>query len=194
MKNTIVKDALILFLITAVAGVLLAFVNEITKQPIARQKEEAVNKACMAVFSDADEFVIKDSLPDNSEWSAKYPKDAVEAVYEAKKGGALCGYVINVCNKEGYGGAIRFSMGIKSDGTLGGVAILETSETPGLGLNAEEVLIPQFKDRNAESFVYVKGGAAAENEIDAISSATITTRAFVNGVNAGLDYFRTYLR
>ena len=194
MKNTIVKDALILFLITAVAGVLLAFVNELTKEPIARQKEEAVNEACRAVFPDADEFVQITPDKDISEWSAKYPKDLAEAVYEAKSGGAVCGYVINMCNKEGYGGAIRFSMGVTLDGTMGGVSILETSETPGLGLNAQDVLVPQFKGKSAESFVYVKGGASAENEIDAISSATITTRAFVNGVNAGLEYFRMYLR
>ena len=194
MKNTIVKDALILFLITAVAGVLLAFVNELTKEPIARQKAEAINEACRAVFPDADEFVLKEDLKDSSEWNGKYPKDLIDAVYEAKNNGALGGYVINVCNKEGYGGAIRFSMGVSADGTLCGVSILETSETPGLGLNAQEVLVPQFKGRTAESFVYVKGGASADNEIDAISSATITTRAFVNGVNAGLDYFRMYLR
>ena len=194
MKNTIIKDALILFLITAVAGVLLAFVNELTKEPIRKQKEEAVTAACRAVFPDADEFVQKDMQADISEWSGKYPKDAIDKVYEAKKGGVLCGYVINVCNKEGYGGTIRFSLGVAEDGTLGGVSILETSETPGLGLNAEEVLVPQFKGRSAESFVYVKGGAKADNEIDAISSATITTRAFVNGVNAGLEYFRMYLR
>ncbi|MCR4585162.1 MAG: RnfABCDGE type electron transport complex subunit G [Lachnospiraceae bacterium] len=194
MKDSIVKDALILFLITAVAGVLLAFVNEMTKDPIARQKEEAVKAACSAVFPDADEFNLTEPKADTSQWSSKYVKDQIDAVYEARKDGELCGYVINVCNKEGYGGAIRFSMGVYSDGKLGGVSILETSETPGLGLNAQEVLVPQFKDRKAESFVYVKGGAAADNEIDAISSATITTRAFVGGVNAGLDYFRMYLR
>ena len=44
-----------------------------------------------------------------------------------------------------------------------------------------------------ESFEYVKGNAAAENQIDAISGATITTNALTNGVNAGLYYFRTVL-
>ena len=58
-------------------------------------------------------------------------------------------------------------------------------------MQAGEVLTPQFKDRKADSFVYVKGGGASkENEVDAISSATITTKAFVNGINAGLDYYR----
>ena len=57
----------------------------------------------------------------------------------------------------------------------------------------EEVLKPQFADKNAESFEYVKTGAAGENQIDAISGATITTHAVTNGVNAGLYYFREVL-
>ena len=59
----------------------------------------------------------------------------------------------------------------------------------GLGLEAENVLSPQFAGRNAESFVYSKTGAVADNEVDAISSATITTNAYVNCVNACLEYF-----
>ncbi len=194
MKNTIVKDALILFLITAFAGVLLAFVNEITKEPIARQKAEAVNRACMAVFPEASEFEETAVNTSIAEWSEKYPKDSIETLYLAKSNGETLGYVLNVSNKEGYGGTIRFSMGISKEGVLKGVSILETHETPGLGMNAEEVLIPQFKDRTAESFRTVKGGAAAEDEIDAISSATITSKAFTGGVNSGLEFFRMYLR
>ena len=56
-------------------------------------------------------------------------------------------------------------------------------------LQAEEVLKPQFAGKKAESYVYTKGGASADNEIDAITSATITTNAVTNGVNAGLYYF-----
>ena len=55
------------------------------------------------------------------------------------------------------------------------------------------MLVPQFSGKKAERFVYTKSGAAAENEIDAISSATITTEAVVDGVNAGLYYFQTAL-
>ena len=96
-------------------------------------------------------------------------------------------------NKEGYGGNIQFVMGIKMDGTLNGISILETSETVGLGLEAQNVLAPQFAGKNVTSFAYTKTGAMAESEVDAISSATITTNAVVNGVNAGLDYFHGYL-
>ena len=123
------------------------------------------------------------------------PKNSVDRIYEAKDASGAClGYVLNLTNKEGYGGNIRFSMGVTTDGTVTGLSILETGETPGLGLQAESVLVPQFAGRKADSFNYVKGGgASAENEVDAISSATITTRAFVNGVNFGLEFFRNVI-
>lgn len=194
MKN-IIKDALILFLITAAAGILLAVVNEVTKKPIEEGKRAAVEAACKEVFPDADSFKAAEMPDDLSDFEERYPKSCVDEIYDAyDAGGQNIGIVLNMTNKEGYGGNIRFSMGIALDGTLKGVAILETSETPGLGLQAADVLLPQFKDRKADAFVFVKGGgASAENEVDAISSATITTRAFTNGINAGLDFFRTVL-
>jgi electron transport complex protein RnfG len=56
------------------------------------------------------------------------------------------------------------------------------------------VLVPQFTDKNVESFTYTKTGSTSDSEIDAISGATITTKAVVNGVNAGLEYFRRCLK
>lgn len=194
MKN-IIKDAFILFMITAVAGVLLALVNEVTKKPIEDGKHAAVEAACKEVFPDAASFAAKELPADTADFAARYPKSIVDEIYDAlDDSGNAMGVVLNMTNKEGYGGNIRFSMGIALDGTVKGVSILETSETPGLGLQAADVLLPQFKERKADSFVFVKGGgASAENEVDAISSATITTRAFTNGINAGLDYFRTVI-
>ena len=52
---------------------------------------------------------------------------------------------------------------------------------------------PQFAGKNAYPFEYTKTGAAAENQIDAISGATVTTEAVTGGVNAGLYYFKTVL-
>ena len=72
-------------------------------------------------------------------------------------------------------------------------SLLSISETAGLGMRAEEVLKPQFAGKNVAKFAYSKSGASADNEIDAISGATITTNAVTNGVNAGLYYFQTVL-
>ena len=101
--------------------------------------------------------------------------------------------MITVTDHEGYGGDIQFSIGIRNDGTVNGISILSISETAGLGMNADSVLKPQFADKNVEQFEYTKTGAPGDNQIDAISGATITTNAVVNGVNAGITYFRTQL-
>ena len=119
--------------------------------------------------------------------------DIDEVMYAMDGDGNLAGYVITVTDHEGYGGDIQFSMGVTLDGTLNGISILSISETAGLGMKAGDVLVPQFENKKAEQFSYTKQGAANENEIDAISGATITTNAIVNGVNAGLLYFRDVL-
>ena len=101
------------------------------------------------------------------------------------------GYAFTVTTAEGYGGDIQFAMGIRDDGTLNGISILSISETAGLGMRATtDDFKNQFKDKNVEKFTYTKTGAASEDEIDALSGATITTNAMTNGVNAGLAAFR----
>ncbi|MBR5420163.1 MAG: FMN-binding protein, partial [Lachnospiraceae bacterium] len=169
MKN-IIKDAMILFAITAVAGVLLAVVNEVTKAPIAAQKQAAIEAACREVFSEAESFTEEKApseYPEYAAFAAAYPKDSIDRIYTAKDAsGKVLGLVLNVTNKEGYGGSIRFSLGVALDGTVTGVSILETGETPGLGLRADTELVPQFAGKKAERFEYVKGGgAAAENQV-----------------------------
>ena len=108
--------------------------------------------------------------------------------------GALLGYVITVTDHEGYGGDIQFSMGVTTDGVLNGISLLSISETAGLGMRAGEVLVPQFENKDVDRFTYTKTGSTADSEIDAISGATITTSAVVNGVNAGLVYFDEFLK
>ncbi len=107
--------------------------------------------------------------------------------------GNTIGYVLTVTTHEGYGGDIQFTMGVTDEGMLNGISILSISETAGLGMRAEEVLKPQFAGKSAEKYEYTKTGAVSEGQIDAISGATITTNAVVNGVNAGLYYFQNTL-
>lgn len=198
MKGMI-KDALILFAITLIAGLMLGVVNDITKEPIAQQEQKAKNEACQNVFAAADSFEaqeladlaqIEQVLADAGISGA----DIDELMAAKDASGALLGYVITVTDHEGYGGDIQFSMGITNEGTLNGISLLSISETAGLGMRAGEVLVPQFSDKNVSRFTYTKTGATADSEIDAISGATITTNAVVNGVNAGLAYFDKILK
>lgn len=192
--SKMLKDTALLLLITLISGLLLGLVYQITKEPIALQKEKAKQEAYREVFSAADSFEETEmQAVDEQEWSAAgFEQETIEEVMTAKDAsGNAIGYVITVTTKEGYGGDIRFTIGIANDGTINGISILEISETAGLGMRADDVLAPQFAGKSVESFEYVKSGASAENQIDAISGATITTNAVINGVNAGLYYFQT---
>ena len=206
IKNMI-KDSLVLFAITLTAGLILGVVYQVTKDPIAAQQEKAKQEACRDVFADAAGFAEMTAQDGESGTESEYstPPDASwteqgfsgvdigETLIAQDAGGNTLGYVITVIDHEGYGGDISFMMGIRNDGTLNGISLLSISETAGLGMRAEEVLKPQFAEKNAERFEYVKGNAVEEHQIDAISGATITTNAVTNGVNAGLHYFHTVL-
>lgn len=197
MKNML-KDAAILFAITLIAGAVLGFVYDVTKAPIAEQEAKAKSEACKEVFADAVSFEALESSEEEMTVVAAaggYDKVSVNEVLTASDAsGAALGYVITVTSHEGYGGDIQFSMGVRSDGTLNGISILSISETAGLGMRAEEVLKPQFANKNVAQFTYTKSGAVSDDQIDAISSATITTNAVTNAVNAGLYYFQTELK
>ena len=195
--KTMLKEAGILFAITLIAGCLLGLVYQVTKEPIAEAQQKAKDEACKEVFADAEGFVLQEDI--SSEDASSLVQDegynvSIDEVLEAQDAsGSKLGYVITVTDHEGYGGDIQFSIGIRNDGTVNGISILSISETAGLGMNADSFLKPQFADKNVEQFEYTKTGAPGDNQIDAISGATITTNAVVNGVNAGITYFRTQL-
>ena len=100
------------------------------------------------------------------------------------------GYVITTTDKDGYGGDIQVSVGIQSDGTVTGVSFLSLSETAGLGMKAKEPsFYEQYVGKNPTKFAVSKDGGDGE-QIDALSGATITSRAVTGAVNAALGYYQ----
>lgn len=198
MSNKIIKDAMALTLITLVAGVALGAVHGITKDPIARQEALTREAAYKEVFADAESYETVEMTDElagqlrSSLDSEGYKAQSIDEVVDAVDGsGNSLGYVITVITSEGYGGDIKFSMGIQADGTMNGISILSISETAGLGMRANtDEFKSQFVGKNTDQIVYTKNGASADNEIDALSGATVTTNAMTNGVNAGLCAFR----
>ena len=189
--KSMMKDAAILFAITLISGLLLGVVYEVTKEPIALQEIKRKNEACKEVFQDATNFeALELSEAETMEKKTATVNSVSEAISED---GNVLGYVLDITTHEGYNGDIQFTMGIRMDGTVNGVSILSIAETPGLGMKAEEVLKPQFSGKNVSQFIYTKNGATMAEEIDAISGATITTNAFVSGVNRGLEFFNQEL-
>lgn len=198
MKN-LVKDALILTAITLIAGCLLGIVYEVTKEPIAKANEAATQAAYREVIAEGESFVMLDgfdSAQATEAVSAKYAEDTITNCVKAlDAAGNPVGYVVTVVSSAGYGGNITFHVGIKADGTVTGYSITDISETAGLGMNAkntgEGTFSSQFINKLVDEFKVVKTGAASESEIQAISGATITSKAMTNGVNAAVTYFKT---
>ena len=192
MNKQMIRDSLILFAITLIAGLLLGGVYAITKNPIAKTQEDKKNEAYQAVFTDAAEFTEVTDAADAQQIlaDAGYTKDRIDEVKAAMYAdGNILGYVMTITSSEAYGGELQLAMGIRMDGTVNGISFLSLSETIGLGMEAKKPEFQeQFAGKQVEQFVYSKTGAAADNEIDALSGATITTNAVTNAVNAGICY------
>lgn len=199
--KAIIKDTIIITLITLIAGFSLGFAHEVTAEAIAKQKELEKLNALKNVFPAASDFnlAFDDSEALSEEAAAlqqEYNKVIADAGYtsniklfgEAMKDGQKVGHVMNVISAEGYGGDIIVSVGLDLEGRITGVYILSLSETPGLGMNATSPdFLSQFSDKNVEAFHSVKMSKAeltADEQIAAISGATITTNAVVNLVNS----------
>lgn len=197
MKNKIVHDAVILTVITLVAGFLLGLVHDVTLDPIAKANYDKEQAAYKTVFADAasfEEYADFDAdAATQTAIDAGYANDLVEGAQVALDGsGNALGYVITVTSTEGSQANITLSMGVTMDGILNGYETTSISETPGLGSKvADADFKAQFEGKNVEAYTVTKTGAASDSEIDALSGATISSRAVTNAVNAGLAYFRS---
>ena len=198
--NKLVKDALVLTCITVVAGFALGLVYEITKTPIANAKIAALQDAYQSVFADAASFEAIEDFDSEAATeivqAAGYTDDTIDNVAKAvDASGNVLGYVITDTTKAGYGGSITFSIGITNDSVINGYSITSISETAGLGMKATDTgegsFASQFVNRNAEIFTVTKTGASSSSEVDAISAATITSKAMTNGIDACVTYFNS---
>lgn len=186
-KSTIIKDAITLFIITVVAGLALGYVYEITRDPIEKRKMEEKLKAYQAVFTEADVLTEDEELLlAAADIGGKTAIDEVNKVFD--KNGNFIGYIMVITTKEGYNPPITIAMGYGKSG-ITGMEFLELNETPGFGSRASE---PEFKDqfqgKNAKQFNLVKSGATGDDQINAISGATITSNAVINAVNIGINF------
>lgn len=182
--NSMAKIGGTLLAFSAIAALLLAGTNQITAPVIEQRNIKANNEARMEVLPAAKDF---------KEVKAEQYKSAnsatVSEVYEATDGSKTVGYTIKV-NPSGYGGAVEVTIGISKEGKITGVKIGNNSETPGLGAKAAEpAFYEQYKDKEAKALEVIKSGAPGENQIKAISGATITSKAVTNGVNEAIQVF-----
>jgi len=175
----IAKVGIILFAITAIAAAILSFVNNMTYPTIEKNTIASQNEAMKKVFPLADSFVKSEDALD------EILKDSsVNSIYNAEDKG----FVV-LANPNGYGGEVSLAVGIDEELKVTGVYVISQSETAGLGANCVN---PEWQAQfigKTENIEVVKHGAN-ENQIDAISSATITSKAVTKGVNDALKVIK----
>lgn len=186
--NETLKLGLILFLITAISATILGISNNVTAGKIAEADRIANDNARKEALSVAEEFKL---LNESEISSITNANPEVLEIYEGlDNSGELVGYVIKAL-VGGFGGDIEVMTGISLEGKITGMKVLNHEETPGLGANATN---PEFQERFEnipvdEPLVVVSGDPAATNEVEAITSATITTNAVAEGVNIAREVF-----
>lgn len=180
LKSTLPNMLLSLTIICVAAGAILAGVNMFTIGPIAASKAAALEKAIKEVVP---EF---DNKPTEEAYMAVTGDGDSLKIYPAKKAGQFVGAAVESNTKNGFSGEIKVIVGFDAEGKLSNYSILQHAETPGLGSKMQE----WFRaDKNNQS---VLGRSLANGElkvtkdggdVDAITAATISSRAFLNAVN-----------
>ena len=179
-KSTFGNMVLVLSGICLVCSALLGTVYAVTKAPIEASELAKVNAAISAVTPAFDNIPSEDvrTLDDGAQ------------IYTSRMGGQVVGYAIKV-STSGFGGPLTIMVGFTPDGTVYNTSVISHSETPGLGA--------KLVDENCAPRVQVKGKNPSTNkisvtkdggEIDAITASTITSRAFLKGVNAAYEVFK----
>ncbi|MBR3737907.1 MAG: RnfABCDGE type electron transport complex subunit G [Eubacterium sp.] len=192
-KSNAFKNIAVLFVVALVSVALLAVLNQITKDKIEAAETQARNEVYQSVFTKAASF---------EEQEINYtPEDESIVLNNVLRADSAekekLGYVFDVTSKNGYGGDVQIAVGITNEGEVTAFKVISASETPGLGAKSmEDEYASQFSGLSAlEHIEFSKTGANRDNnEIDAISGATITTTATTNAVNAAIDLWQSQMK
>jgi len=188
----IIKLGLILLIITSIAAVVLAFSNDTTSVIIAEVEEKANDSARKEVLPQAQNF----KPLDEDEFAIIFEENnkVLEIFRGYDNSENLVGYTFKTATP-GYGGNIQVISGISLEGKVTGMKVVSHQETPGLGANATKAEFQgQFTDKQIDKeIIVVKSKPSDESEIQALTGATITSKAVTNGVNVAREIFNTKL-
>ena len=180
---------LVLTGVTAISVALLAYVNELTKDPIAEANAKTLNEALKEVLP---EFTNNPVAECDTVFSEKDGKKIVDfIIYPAKNGDQWVGTAVEA-KSMGFGGELKVLVGFDAEGKIYNYSLLSHAETPGLGSKAAD----WFKEGNKGSIKGMNPGEAPlkvskdGGQIDAITASTITSRAFLNAVNAAYAAYK----
>lgn len=185
----IIHDTTILFVICVISGLLLGLAREVTYPITTARKAEEKAQTYRAILVDADHFEDSADLIGTAQAALTSAgisatiKDMMTA-YDAS--GNVMGYAYSVVTA-GKIAEITTAVGVTAEGEVLGIEILESSETSGLGSKAKDPAFKdQFANKTVSSFTVVKGDASADNQISAISGATVTSNSVATAVNAAI--------
>ncbi len=193
----------VLVAIMLVAGLALSCVYYVTKDTIDLQQQQAKAQSYRVVCPEAVTFEqdVHYSLAIDSKnggvWGTGFGKTTINECLIGKNAeGEVAGYVFNITSGDGFDGNITLALGVDPEGTVLGISFTELNETPGMGMRADEPAFKnQFAGKKVASFTLNKsGGSTRDDQIDSLSSASITSGAVVNAVNAGLDFFASVVK
>jgi electron transport complex protein RnfG len=188
MQSTLKNMVLSLTLITLGASASLGFVYELTKEPI---EMSLLNKKLEAIKQVVPAFT---NNPNNDMFMVPTGEGDSLEVYPAKKGDEVVGYAVRSYTNKGFSGYIGLMVGFKPDGTIYNINVLEQKETPGLGTKMVPEGTPDrpsFKDqfRGKDPAVFALKVKKDGGSVDAITAATISSRAFCDGVQRAYNAF-----
>ena len=175
----IIKPAFTLFIIAALVTALIGFVYSLTLEPIANQRKKAQEKTMKAIFPDAQAFR---ELPAEKQGN-------IDRIFEGVRGNESIGYVIEL-SPAGYSGDIFMMVGIsRLKNEIAGMRVIKHTETPGLGaLATKEKFYRKYDNRTLVPLRVVRSSPGPD-DIEAITGATITSKAITNAVNEALAWY-----
>lgn len=181
------KLGIILLIICTIAAALLSLTYDFTIEKIVAQRELVNQLSRQEVLSEADTF---EAIDEGLLEKVKSENDLVLEIYEGLADGNVVGYTFKTL-PNGFGGSVEIITGIGTDGLITGMRVGNHQETPGLGANATlPGFYNQYEGKDTESELSVVKTQATGNEIQAISGATITSKAVTKGVNLAVDAYK----
>ncbi len=182
-ESTFINMVLTLFIVALVASTALGYVFELTKEPIKLAKEKKVNDAVKAVLPEFDRIGESYKILPVGEVGA----DSLEFFPAFSADDKLIGTAVKSYTNKGFSGYIAIMAGFTKDGIISGYAVLDHKETPGLGTkmqswfrNADKTARNIIgKNPSVNNLTVSKDGG----EVDAITAATISSRAFLDALN-----------
>jgi len=185
-ESTLKNMLLTLLVITAIAGTSLGFVYKMTKEPIEIAKAKKQQEAIKLVLPEFNNDPAKEVMTFTSKEGFSI------RVFPAKENDKLVGVAVETMSNKGFSGNISIMVGFKPDGTIENYQVLEQKETPGLGTKMDT----WFKTKKGNQDIIGKNPGKDNlkvtkdgGSVDAITAATISSRAFLDAVKIGYETF-----